>query len=58
MVNCLIKALNDASKLPHIILIIPDSDALAFVRKQAESDYKNITMFIEGALNWMVNQMV
>ena len=30
-VNCLIKALNDATKLPRIIIIIPDDDILCFI---------------------------
>ena len=56
-VNCLIKSLNDKSKLPRIILVIPDADLMKFIKKSADHDYENMQMFIEGALNWVMNQM-
>ena len=54
-VNCTIKVLNDAVKLPRIILIIPDSDIVCFIRKI--TDQSEIQQFFDSALNWIINQM-
>ena len=59
VVNSYIKALNDAVKLPRIVLV-PDSDILRFARRQAEdmaNNANNANMFIEGALKWVMNQL-
>ena len=48
--------MNDTVKIPRLIIVVPDADILHYVRKfAAEND--DVQLFIEGALNWIINQM-
>ena len=58
MVNCVIKALNDALKLPWMIIFVPDADILAFIKKSVDPDNtENIDIFLDAAMLWIVNQV-
>ena len=54
LVNCLIKALNNAKKMPRMIIIIPENDLVEYL------SHKNFDMKVlaNKALNWVMNQMV
>ena len=55
LVNSLIKALNDTSCLPRLILVIPDHDILKHIGKLkpgAESMY-----ILQKTISWVMNQM-
>ena len=53
LVNALIKALNDAEKLPKMVLILPDWDLLRFVNYTD----RNAEVVLEEMLNWIINNM-
>ena len=55
MVNALVKALNGATKLPRIILIIPDFDMLKNMPHDKED--KAMKKAIQKVVFWTVNQM-
>ena len=55
MVNCLIKALNDAVKIPCLILVIPDEDIMTFI--DYPGDGSGSKFVFGGAITWIVNQM-
>ena len=55
MVNCLVKALNDALQLPRLIVIIPDSDILKFVICKSED---HTSMLVTTTITWVINQMI
>ena len=61
MVNCLVKAYNDATTLPRLILMIPDWDIIRFVHKYIKSEniYEDaeIELAIKKALQLLVNQL-
>ena len=57
LVNCVIKALNDAVKLPRLILIIPNSDIVRYVRRLVDPDFEDMTLFLDATLKWVINQM-
>ena len=53
LVNALIKAINDNQRLPHIILVVPDTDLLRFVQ-----NHNNQTELMSGAaVTWITNEM-
>ena len=38
--------------------MVPDSDILRYIWKSADThDFAELELFIDGALNWIVNQM-
>ena len=52
-VNCLIKALNDMSKLPRFIVVVPETDILQFVNFSQQG-----TRYVcREAISWIVAQM-
>ena len=55
LVNSLIKALNEATKLPRFVLVIPDLDVMKFIGK-VEEGVEAISIF-ENALNWIILEM-
>ena len=58
--NCIIKALNDSVKLPRIILFIPDLDIIRYICRTVtvlDADLSDLHLFVEGALNWIINQV-
>ena len=52
LVNSLTKALNDATMLPRIILIIPDDNILRHIK-----DLTDIKPVCVGVINWIMNEM-
>ena len=53
MVNCFIKALNDAVKLPRLVLILPDGDLLKHINYNEFGVHK----LSADALRWVSTQM-
>ena len=53
IVNCVIKALNDAARLPRIILVILDWDIINFV----DFSESGIRMTSHAAIYWITNQI-
>ena len=53
LINCLIKALNDAVKLPRLIVIIPEEDLLQFISAPGYS----VKKLSHEALTWLFNQV-
>ena len=55
LVNCIIKALNDAKKLPKVMVIIPDWDILKFL--DIDPDDEGAFVIIRKALDWILTQI-
>ena len=55
IVNCFIKALNDATKLPKWVIIVPDGDVLKYIaRGLIPGGAKRVSA---GSLKWIITQM-
>ena len=55
MVHCVVKALNEAKKLPSIIRFIPDQDILKHIGED-ELQIGAYTL-IDAAVNWVITQV-
>ena len=53
-VNCVVKALNDCTKLPRAIIIIPDDDILKFIDHNSDG----IEKVVNTVINWINNNMI
>ena len=56
LVNCLVKALNDALKLPRLIVVIPDMDLCNFVQNRFQPNTYDSPHIIREAVFWILNQ--
>ena len=52
LVNSFVKALNDATKIPRLVLIVPDEDLFAFIGNETE----NMRLTCEFVFNWILTQ--
>ena len=54
LVNCFVKALNNAKRLPRLVIIIPESDLTDYLSKNKNFDMK---ILATKSINWIMNQM-
>ena len=57
MVNCLIKALNNAFKLPRFIVVVPDWDILQHLERQ-DPELPITSDDIDENIHWIVRKMI